>query len=60
MQGCLPLLVLLHAQALAISHPRSNDLTEYRVAPPSDFRDVAKELSLEFNWENLGRGQEEK
>ena len=24
---------LLHAQALAISHPRSNNLTEYRVAP---------------------------
>ena len=50
---------LLHAQALAISHPRSNDLTEYRVAPPDDFRDVANELSLELDWEILGRVEEE-
>ena len=50
---------LLHALALSVLHPQSGKITEYRVAPPSDFRDVSQALSLNFDWEALGRGKEE-
>ena len=49
---------LLHAQALCVTHPQSGNLTEYRVAPPGDFRDVSQQLSLDIDWESLGRVKE--
>ena len=49
---------LLHAQALCVTHPQSGQLTEYRVAPPDDFRDVSHQLSLDIDWESLGRVKE--